>query len=79
MSTVLLPPEDHERAADALRDGTAHFTSDAHSSGGARRIARHEKDEWDKQIEEDAKAGRLDELMEEARRDHREGNTKPLP
>ncbi len=33
---------------------------------------------WDKQIEADAKAGRLDKLMEEAREDYRAGRTKPL-
>jgi hypothetical protein len=30
-------------------------------------------DAWDRQIEEDAAAGRLDALDEEALRDHREG------
>jgi hypothetical protein len=37
------------------------------------------RDEWDNQIKEDVKAGKLDNLIEEARRDHRQGNTKPLP
>lgn len=42
------------------------------------REARHEKDEWDKQIEEDAKAGRLDEIVREAREDYEKGRTRPL-
>ena len=33
---------------------------------------------WDKQIEEDAKAGRLDDLLNEAREEIRKGTTKPL-
>jgi len=33
---------------------------------------------WDKQIEADARAGKLDKLMEEAREDYRAGRTKPL-
>ena len=35
-------------------------------------------DRWDKQIEADAKAGRLDALLNEAREEIRKGNTKPL-
>jgi hypothetical protein len=34
---------------------------------------------WDRQVEADAKAGRLDGLMEEAKRDFEEGRCKPLP
>ena len=34
---------------------------------------------WDKQIEADAQAGRLDKLMEEAKRDFEAGRCKPLP
>ena len=34
---------------------------------------------WDRQIEADAKAGRLDKLMEEAKQDYRAGRCKPLP
>jgi hypothetical protein len=37
------------------------------------------EDMWDKQIEADAKAGRLDNLMEEAKRDFEAGRCKPLP
>ncbi len=36
-------------------------------------------DLWDKQIEEDAKAGRLDKLAAEAKADYRAGRTRPLP
>ena len=33
---------------------------------------------WDRQLERDVQAGRLDDLAEKARRDHAAGNTKPL-
>ena len=35
-------------------------------------------DLWDKQIEADAKTGRLDKLAEQALADHRAGRTRPL-
>ncbi|MBZ9873011.1 hypothetical protein LB542_19370 [Mesorhizobium sp. BR1-1-9] len=35
-------------------------------------------DRWDRQIEADAKAGRLDKLAEQALADHRAGRTRPL-
>lgn len=35
-------------------------------------------DLWDKQIEADAKAGRLTKLAEQAMADHRAGRTRPL-
>jgi hypothetical protein len=34
---------------------------------------------WDKQIEEDAKAGKLDKLLDEAKRDFEAGRCTPLP
>ncbi|WP_420454190.1 hypothetical protein [Rubrivirga sp.] len=36
-------------------------------------------DEWDRQIEADAKAGRLDALVRDARADIAAGRTRPLP
>ena len=36
-------------------------------------------DAWDRQIEADAKAGRLDRFAEEAIREHREGRSQPFP
>ena len=33
---------------------------------------------WDKQIEQDVKAGRLDKLIQEAEEDYAAGRTKPL-
>ncbi len=36
-------------------------------------------DEWDKQIEEDVRAGRLDHLAQEALAEHRAGKTMPFP
>ncbi len=33
---------------------------------------------WDRQIEQDARAGRLDALAEQALRDHAAGKTKPI-
>ena len=41
-------------------------------------FAEFQADLWDKQIEADAKAGRLDKLAAEARADHMAGRTKPL-
>lgn len=41
-------------------------------------FAELQADLWDRQIEDDVKAGRLDELAEEALADHREGRTRPL-
>jgi hypothetical protein len=37
------------------------------------------EDLWDKQIDADAKAGRLDKLMEEAKQDYLAGRCKPFP
>ena len=34
---------------------------------------------WDREIEADAKAGKLDKLMEEAKQDYLTGRCKPLP
>ena len=34
--------------------------------------------EWDRQLERDVQAGRLDDLAEKALRDHAAGKTKPL-
>ena len=36
-------------------------------------------DEWDSQIEEDLRAGRLASLAQEALAEHRAGRTKPFP
>ncbi len=33
---------------------------------------------WDQQMEADAEAGKLDELIEKAKKDHRAGRTTPL-
>ena len=38
----------------------------------------YDSEEWDRQIEEDAKAGRLDGLAEEVITAHKSGNTKVL-
>jgi hypothetical protein len=42
------------------------------------RLRNRHADEWDRQIEEDALAGRLDSLWEEARREITEGKTRSL-
>lgn len=34
---------------------------------------------WDKRIEEDAAAGKLDKFVEEALEEYRQGKTRPLP
>lgn len=33
---------------------------------------------WDRQLERDVAAGKLDGLVEEARKEHRKGSTRPL-
>jgi len=37
------------------------------------------EDEWDRQIEDDVKAGRLDRLAEEALAEYRAGRTRAFP
>lgn len=39
---------------------------------------KYDSDEWDKEIEEDALAGRLDKLASEAIAEHKAGRTKEL-
>jgi hypothetical protein len=41
-------------------------------------FAEFDAQRWDRQIERDAAAGRLDALAQEALREHREGRSKPL-
>jgi len=41
-------------------------------------FAEFEAERWDRQIERDLRAGRLDSLVEEARAEHRSGRTRPL-
>ena len=41
-------------------------------------FAEFEARTWDRELEEDAAAGRLDKLAEEALRDHRSGETTEL-
>jgi hypothetical protein len=66
---------------DALRGGAIRVVREVVASASLRRklIRRLQKDQWDKQIEEDLEDGTLDNLIEEAREDHRKGRTKPLP
>ena len=39
---------------------------------------KYDSDEWDRQIEKDAEAGKLDKLAEEALAEHRAGETREL-
>ena len=41
-------------------------------------FAEYDAAVWDRQIEADLKAGKLDVLIREARRDHKAGRTKAL-
>jgi predicted esterase len=41
-------------------------------------FAEYDAAEWDRQLESDVDAGRLDALVREAQRDHRAGRTKAL-
>lgn len=63
-------PEDAERLSDSYR-------VEEIDRGSSTPVTR--KDAWDRQIEEDLEDGKLDDLVEEAREDHRKGRTKPLP
>ena len=38
----------------------------------------YDSDEWDRQIEEDLRAGKLDKLAEEALAEHRAGKSKEI-
>ena len=53
------------------------------TSAEARQVAKWLEeflaDEWDRQIAEDAKAGKLDRFIEEALEEHRQGKTTPFP
>jgi len=42
-------------------------------------LQEYREELFDRQIEADAKAGKLDKLMEEAAQDYRAGRYKPLP
>jgi hypothetical protein len=41
-------------------------------------FAEYDAQVWDRQLEADVAAGRLETLVREAKRDHRAGRTKPL-
>lgn len=41
-------------------------------------LAEYQASLWDQQIEDDAKAGKLDRLVEQALADHAKGHSKPL-
>ncbi len=45
----------------------------------AKWLAEYQAELWDKQIEDDASAGKLDRFIEEALAEHRQGKTRPLP
>jgi len=45
----------------------------------AKWLAEYEAELWDKQIEEDAAAGKLDKFVQEALEEYRQGKTRPLP
>ena len=41
-------------------------------------LAEYQEQLWDRQIEADAKAGRLDHLVDQAKRHIQQGKTRPL-
>jgi len=45
----------------------------------AKWLAEYEAELWDKQIENDAAAGKLDRYIKEALEEYRRGRTRPLP
>jgi hypothetical protein len=42
-------------------------------------LAEYQAEPWDKEIREDAAAGKLDQFIEEALDEHRRGDTRRLP
>lgn len=60
-----------------LQEEVAGLTS-AERAAFAEWFEEFQAQEWDKQIEADSLAGRLDALAEKAREDHRAGRTRPL-
>jgi hypothetical protein len=52
--------------------------SDDEMKAFAEWFAELQADRWDRQIEEDAKVGRLDKFAEKALAAHRSGRTRPL-
>ena len=78
MNAPLQPPELN---INALRGGAIRVVREVFVSASLRRklIRRPQNDQWDKQIEDDLEDGTLDNLVEDAREDHRKGRTKPLP
>ena len=66
MSTV----KDIESAIAQLAPKDVHAVADW--------LQEYREELWDRQIEADAKAGRLDQLMEEAKQDYQAGRCKPL-
>ena len=75
------PLQPTELNVNALRGEAIRVVREVVVSASLRRklIRRPQKDQWDEQIEEDLEDGTLDNLIEEAREDHRKGWTKPLP
>ena len=67
MSTV----KEIESAISQLEPRDVHVVADW--------LQAYREELWDRQIEADAKAGRLDTLMEEAKQDYLTGRCKPLP
>lgn len=41
-------------------------------------MAQYDHEQWDKQIEEDLKTGRLDRVMKQAMQEIKQGHTQPL-
>ena len=67
MSTV----QEIETAIQKLKPQEIHTVADW--------LQEYREELWDRQIEADAKAGRLDKLMDEAKQDYLSGRCKPLP
>jgi hypothetical protein len=49
------------------------------SNAGDRHKGSETETEWDKQIKEDAGAGKLDDIARQVKEKYEEGRTKPLP
>jgi hypothetical protein len=62
-----------EEIKDAIQHLPAGEFSDLHDW-----IVERDWEEWDAQIERDSEAGKLDSLIDEAFRDNKSGNARPL-
>ena len=74
----ILPPDLTAMRLKELASAVAELSPDEFAQF-AQWFEDYKADAWDRQIEADAKAGRLDELIREAEDDIAAGRTSPVP